>query len=45
MLAVGVVLRGGCKSLDTRRTPFLLLVADGLQWKGEGGQTTAVKAV
>ena len=36
---VGVVLGGGCKSLDTRRTPFPLLVADGLQWKGERGQT------
>ena len=36
---VGVVLGGGCKSLDTRRTPFPLLVADGLQWKGEKGQT------
>ena len=35
---VGVVLGGGCKSLDTRRTPFPLLVADGLQWKGEKGQ-------
>ena len=35
---VGVVLGGGCKSSDTRRTPFPLLVADGLQWKGEGGQ-------
>ena len=23
---------------DTRRTPFPLLVADGLQWKGERGQ-------
>ena len=42
---VGVVLGGGCKSLDTRRTPFPLLVADGLQWKGEKGQTdcTSVK--
>jgi hypothetical protein len=36
---VGVVLGGGCKSLDTRRTPFPLLVADGLQWKGERDQT------
>ena len=36
---VGVVLGGGCKSLDTRRTPFPLLVADGLQWKGKRGQT------
>ena len=35
---VGVVLGGGCKSLDTRRTPFPLLVADGLQWKGKKGQ-------
>ena len=36
---VGVVLGGGCKSSDTRRTPFPLLVADGLQWKGKTGQT------
>ena len=36
---VGVVLGGGCKCLDTRRTPFPLLVADELQWKGERGQT------
>ena len=36
---VGVVLGGGCKSLDTHRTPFPLPVADGLQWKGERGQT------
>ena len=36
---VEVVLGGGCKCLDTRRTPFPLLVADGLQWKGERGQT------
>ena len=39
---VGVVLCGGCKSLDTRRTPFPLLVADGLQWKGERGSTDYV---
>ena len=25
--------------MDTRRTPVPLLVADGLQWKGERGQT------
>ena len=35
---VGVVLGGGCKNLDSRRTPFPLLVADGLQWKGGRGQ-------
>ena len=34
----GVVLGGGCKCLDTRRTPLPLPVADGLQWKGERGQ-------
>ena len=32
---VGVVLNGGCKRSDRRRTPFPLLVADGLQWKGK----------
>ena len=36
---VGVVLGGGCTCLDTRRTPFPLLVANGLQWKGDRGQT------
>ena len=35
---VGVVLGGGCKSLDTRCTPFPLLLAAGLQWKGKKGQ-------
>ena len=38
LLTVGVVLGGGCKCSDTRRTPFPLLVADGLQWKGKQGQ-------
>ena len=35
---VGVVLSGGCKSLDTHCTPFPLPVAGRLQWKGERGQ-------
>ena len=39
LLTVEVVLGGGCKCSDTRRTPFPLLVADGLQWKGKRGQT------
>ena len=39
LLTVGVVLRGGCKCSDTHRTPFPLLVAEGLQWKGKRGQT------
>jgi hypothetical protein len=39
LLMVGVVLGGGCKCSDTHRTPFPLLVADGLQWKGKRGQT------
>ena len=38
LLTVGVVLGGGCECSDTRRTPFPLLVAAGLQWKGEKGQ-------
>ena len=41
LLKVGVVLGGGCKCSDTRRTPFPLLVADGLQWKGERVKLTA----
>ena len=32
------MLGGGTFCSDTRRTPFPLLVADGLQWKGERGQ-------
>ena len=36
---VGVVLSGGCKRSATHRTPFPLLVAAGLQWKGEMGRT------
>ena len=39
---VGVVLGGGCKRSDTRRTPFPLLVAAGLQWKGTRGQTDCI---
>ena len=39
LLMVGVVLGGGYKCSDTRRTPFPLLVADGLQRKEERGQT------
>ena len=38
LLMVGVVLGGECKCSDTCRTPFPLLVADGLQGKGEKGQ-------
>ena len=45
LLVVGVVLSGGCNCSDTHHTPFLLLVASRLQWKGEKGQTdcTSVK--
>ena len=42
LLAVGVVLGGGYKCSDTRRTPFPLLVADGLLWKGEKGSTDCI---
>jgi hypothetical protein len=39
LLILGVMLGGGMFCSDTRRTPFPLLVADGLQWKGKTGQT------
>ena len=39
LLILGTMLGGGTLCSDTRRTPFPLLVADGLQWKGERGQT------
>ena len=45
LLILGVMLGGGTFCSDTRRTPFPLLVAAGLQWKGEKGQATAMKAV
>ena len=35
LLILGAMLGGGTFCSDTRRTPFPLLVADGLQWKGE----------
>ena len=38
LLILGAMLIGGTFCLDMRRTPFPLLVADGLQWKGEKGQ-------
>ena len=38
LLILGTMLGGGTFCSDTRRTPFLLFVADGLQWKGEKGQ-------
>ena len=38
-LILGAMLGGGTFCSDTRRTPFPLLVADGLQWKGKRGQT------
>jgi hypothetical protein len=38
----GVVLGGGCKRSGTRRTPFPLPVAAGLQWKGKRGQTDCI---
>ena len=38
MLILGAMLGGGTFCSDTRRTPFPLLVADGLQWKGKQGQ-------
>ena len=38
LLILGTMLGGGTFCSDTRRTPFPLLVADGLQWKGEKGQ-------
>ena len=39
LLILGVLLGGGTFCSGTRRTPFPLLVADGLQWKGKRGQT------
>ena len=45
LLILGTMLGGGTFCSDTRRTPFPLLVAAGLQWKGEKGQATAMKAV
>ena len=39
LLILGTMLGGGTFCSDTRRTPFPLLVAAGLQWKGEKGQT------
>ena len=39
---LGAMLGGGTFCSDTRRTPFPLLVADGLQWKGERGQAAAM---
>ena len=39
LLILGTMLGGGTFCSDTRRTPFPLLVADGLQWKGKKGQT------
>ena len=39
LLILGTMLGGGTFCSDTRRTPFPLLVADGLQRKGERGQT------
>ena len=38
LLILGAMLGGGTFCSDTRRTPFPLLVADGLQWKGKRGQ-------
>ena len=38
LLILGTMLGGGTFCSDTRRTPFPLLVAAGLQWKGERGQ-------
>ena len=39
LLILETMLCGGTFCSDTRRTPFPLLVAAGLQWKGERGQT------
>ena len=38
LLILGAMLGGGTFCSDMRRTPFPLLVADGLQWKGGRGQ-------
>ena len=37
LLILGAMLGGGTFCSDTRRTPFPLIVTDGLQWKGERG--------
>ena len=39
LLLLETMLGGGTFCSDTRRTPFPLLVAAGLQWKGKKGQT------
>ena len=39
LLILGAMLGGGTFCSDTRRTPFPLLVAGGLQWKGKTVQT------
>ena len=39
LLILGTMLGGGTFCSDTRRTPFPLLVADGLQWKEKRAQT------
>ena len=39
LLILGTMLGGGTLCSDTRRTPFPLLVAAGLQWKGKKGLT------
>ena len=38
LLILETMLGGGTFCSDTRRTPFPLFVADGLQWKGKKGQ-------
>ena len=43
LLILGTMLGGGTFCSDTRRTPFPLLVAAGLQWKGKKGQATALR--
>ena len=42
LLILETMLGGGTFCSDTRRTPFPLLVAAGLQWKGKKGQATAM---
>ena len=42
LLILGAMLGGGTFCSDTRRTPFPLLVAAGLQWKGKRGQTDCI---
>ena len=39
LLILEAMLGGGTFCSDTRRPPFPLLVAAGLQWKGKKGQT------